>query len=76
MLIDEEHVPATDERTPQVHPGNYSPVTVYMEDALGTIFLGVLSILLLIGWRCTETRYRRLMARLEMTDGNRSSNTR
>jgi hypothetical protein len=76
MSTDEEHVRATDERTPQAGPCNYSPVTVYMEDALGTIFLGILSILLLIGWRCTETRYRKLMAQLEMTDGNRSSNTR
>jgi hypothetical protein len=67
---------STDEKTPQVSPGNYSPVTVYMEDSLGAIFLGVLAGLLLIGWIRSETRYRKLITRLEMTDGNRSSNTR
>lgn len=76
MSLDEEPVRATDEKTPQVSPGNYSPVTVYMEDALGTIFLGVLAGLLLIGWIRAEGRYRKLITRLEMTDGNRSSNTR
>ena len=76
MSIDEEHVPATDEKTPQVRPGNYSPVTVYMKDSLGAIFLGVLTGLLLIGWMRAEGRYRQLITRLEMTDGSRSSNTR
>ena len=76
MSLDEEPVRATDEKTPQVSPGNYSPVTVYMEDALGTIFLGVLAGLLLIGWIRSEARYRKLITRLEVTDGSRSSSTR
>ena len=76
MSTDEEHIRATDERTPQAGPCNYSPVTVYMEDSLGAIFLGVLTGLLLIGWIRAEGRYRKLITRLEVTDGDRSSNTR
>jgi hypothetical protein len=74
MFTDEEQVPETGEMTPRVSPGNYSPVTVYLEDSLGAIFLGILSGLLLLGWMRAESRYRKLTTRLEMTDGNRSSN--
>lgn len=46
--------------TPAVSPGNYSPVTVTMNDTVGTIFLGVLSAILLIQWLRSESRYRAL----------------
>lgn len=62
----------SEEKTPMVSPGNYSPVTVYMKDSLGAVFLGVLTIVLLIGWRRTETKYRALLAKQEVTDGNDS----
>jgi hypothetical protein len=74
MATDEDHAPAMDQNTSHGYPCNYSPVTVCMEDSLGTIFLGVLSALLLIGWMRAESHYRKLVTRLEMTDGNRSSN--
>ena len=45
-----------DQNTPAVSPGNYSPVTVYMKDTLGTLFLGVLTIILWIGWMRAEMR--------------------
>ena len=48
-------------KSPEVRPGNYSPVTVYLRDSLGAIFLGFLSGVLLIGWTRAEARYRALL---------------
>ena len=50
---------------PSVSPGTYSPVTVYMEDTLGAIFLGILAVILLIGWRRAEKRYWALAKQME-----------
>jgi hypothetical protein len=50
------------EQTPVVNPGNYSPVTIHVGETVGAVFLGILSIILLIGWRRAETRYRNLIA--------------
>ena len=74
MLKNEDHIPAPGEKTPFVSPGNYSPVTVYLRDTLGAIFLGILSCMLLIGWMRAESRYRGLMNQLRITDGNHSIN--
>jgi hypothetical protein len=52
------------ETTPQVSPGNYSPVTVDLKDTLGSLFLGVLAGLLLLGWMRAEARYRDLLMQL------------
>jgi hypothetical protein len=46
-------------------PGNYGPVRVTMTDSLGTIFLGVLALILLVGLLRSEARYRALVARPE-----------
>jgi len=64
MLKEKDHISTLDDKTPLVSPGNYSPVTVYMEDTLGAIFLGILAVILLIGWRRAESRNRRLMDQL------------
>ena len=64
MSKDEENVPTSEDKTPLVSPGNYSPVTVYMEDTLGTVFLGILTLIMLIGWRRAELHNRRLMDQL------------
>ena len=53
--------PIPEETTPQAKPGNYSPVTVTNEDTVGAVFLGILSIILLIGWVRAEARYRDLI---------------
>jgi hypothetical protein len=63
MLTNES---AGNEVTPSVSPGNYSPVTVTVSDSIGAMFLGILAVILLIGWRRSETRYRRLIAEREM----------
>jgi hypothetical protein len=52
-----------DEKTPPVRPGNYSPVTVDMTDSLGAIFLGVLCVILLIGWMRSEARNRAFLSK-------------
>jgi hypothetical protein len=33
--------------TPSVSPGTYSPITVYNQDSLGTLIIGLLALILL-----------------------------
>ena len=49
-------------QTPTVSPGNYSPVTINVKDTVGSVLLGILSVLLFIGWMRSEARYRNLIA--------------
>ena len=72
MSTNEDNHPIRERGTPAVSPGNYSPVTVYMEDSLGAIFLGVAAVVLLIGWMRAEARLRTLLGKQDMTNGNRS----
>jgi hypothetical protein len=39
----------------------FSPVTIIMHNTLGAIFLGTLTIILLIGWMRAEARNRKLV---------------
>lgn len=70
MSTNEDSIPVQNDKTPSVSPGNYSPVTVYMKDTLGAVFLGVLTVILLVGWRRTEAKYRALLAQRESMNGN------
>ena len=63
-------------QTPTVSPGNYSPVTVTVKDTMGAFFMGILSVILLIGWIRTETRNHELITQLEKTNGNHSVDAR
>jgi hypothetical protein len=63
-------------QTPKVSPGTYSPVTVTVKDTMGAFFLGILSVILLIGWIRTETHNRELITQLEKTNGNLSVDAR
>ena len=76
MMTNQDHTSTTEGQTPFVSPGNYSPVNVTVKDTLGTIFLGILAGILLVGWMRAEARYQTLITRLEETDGSRSLNTR
>ena len=60
MSTNEEAISPLEGKVPVDLSGNYQPI--HMEDTVGVIFLGILSILLLIGWRRSETRYRKLLA--------------
>ena len=53
----EQHL-IQENQTPEVKPGTYSPVTVNSQDTWGALFLGILSIILLVGWIRAEKRYR------------------
>jgi hypothetical protein len=75
MSTNENKIPPLEDQTPLVSPGNYSPVTVYIKDTLGALFLGILSGILLVGWMRAEERYRALVTKLEATNGNRLLNT-
>ena len=61
MSTNQGNHPMLERATPPVSPGNYSPVTVYMEDSLGAIFLGLLAIFLFISWRRAEARLQALL---------------
>lgn len=74
MSTIEDPVPNLDNKSPSVSPGNYSPVTVYLKDTLGAVFLGVLAGILLIGWIRAETRFRDFISQSEVANGNRSRN--
>jgi len=63
MQTNEDQISVQENKSPTVSPGNYSPVTVYMKDLLGTIFLGILTVILLIGWMRAEARYRTVITR-------------
>jgi hypothetical protein len=43
--------------TPKVSRGIYNPVTVELHDTVGAIVLGLISIILLIGWIASEMRH-------------------
>jgi hypothetical protein len=53
-------------QTPTVSPGNYSPVTINVKDTVGSVLLGILSVLLFIGWMRSEARYRNLITQQRM----------
>ena len=72
-MTNQDSVSDIEGKSPEVSPGNYSPVNVYMEDSLGAIFLGFISGVLLIGWMRAEARYRKLITKLELTRGNQTS---
>ena len=50
---------SSDEQTPQVSPGTYSPVIVQNYDSLGALLLGIFAMILLIGWMRSEERNQR-----------------
>ena len=76
MTTNQDLVSTTEGQTPFVSPGNYSPVTVTVKDTLGTIFLGVLAGISLVGWMRAEARYQTLITRLEELNGSHSLNAR
>ena len=53
----------SENQTPQVKPGIYNPVDVRVQDSLGILILGIISIILLIGWVKAEQRTRQLLSR-------------
>ncbi|HEU0295296.1 MAG TPA: hypothetical protein VFR47_21325 [Anaerolineales bacterium] len=61
MSTNKDNNPMLEQTTPAVSPGNYSPVTVYMKDSIGAVFLGIFTTVFLIGWMRTEARYRTLL---------------
>ena len=72
MSTNKDLLPIQEDQTPSVSPGNYSPVTVTVKDTLATIFLDILSVILLVGWMRAEARSRALMTQLENTKGTHS----
>ncbi|MBN1666467.1 MAG: hypothetical protein JW862_05245 [Anaerolineales bacterium] len=54
--------PTPELATPTVKPGHYNPVMVHFQETWGAFLLGIISIILLIGWLKAEQRYRSLLA--------------
>lgn len=59
--MSEERTNITEQSTPTVKPGHYNPVVVHFQEAWGAFFLGLMSVVLLIGWVRAERRYRSLL---------------
>jgi hypothetical protein len=76
MSTEDHDISAFEEKTPTVSPGTYSPVTVYVKDSLGALFLGIFATIFLIKWMSAETRTRALIDQQEKTNGNHSFDTR
>ena len=70
MQTNEDQNSSQQNNTPFVSPGNYSPVTVFMEDTVGTVFIGIFALLFLIGWIRSEGRYRNLITYQETPHGS------
>ena len=70
MSTNENNNPMLEQSTPPVSPGNYSPVTVTVNDTVGSVFLGILAVILLIGWMRSEARYRILLTQRDKSHGN------
>ena len=68
MTTDKENFSSSDNQTPTVSPGTYSPVTVNVREAVGTIFLGVLAVTLLVEWKRSEARYRALIVKSNISE--------
>lgn len=61
MKINTEPNLVSEVQTPLVRPGTYSPVRVHIQESLGTLFLGIISVILLIGWMRAEAHNRALL---------------
>jgi len=72
MTTNEDYAQTPEAKTPLVSPGTYSPVTVTVKDTIGAFFLGILTVILLIGWMRSEKRYHALVTQPKVNDGNRS----
>lgn len=53
-----------EERTPGPQPGVYSPVNVHANETIGSVFLGIVALVLLIAFLRAEARNRRLQSQL------------
>ena len=76
MVTNENSQLPREEQASSACGGNYSPVTVTVRETLGVLFLGILSLKLLMEWMRSEARYRDLLNRLEITHGNHSPEPR
>jgi hypothetical protein len=76
MSTNENNIQTLEDQTPLVSPGKYSPVTVYVKDTLGALFLGIFAGILLVGWMRAEARSHRLIMQLEKNNGSHSLNAR
>lgn len=61
MTATENQELQSEDQSPLAATGPYNPVTVTMQDTWGAIFLGMLSVVLLIGWLLSEKRNRKLV---------------
>jgi hypothetical protein len=53
---------AASQPLPTPAPGNYSPVTVHLNDTVGAVFLGLIALGLMVALGRTQARLRALLA--------------
>jgi uncharacterized membrane protein YkgB len=71
--MSETEVQTTSPKQPEPRNEAWQLQTLYMSDTIGAIFLGILSVVLLIGWRRTESKYRSLLLKQDITNGKHLS---
>jgi hypothetical protein len=59
MSTDEDRNQTIKEKRAAPQPGTFSPVTVHMKETVGTVFLGIIALVLLIAWLQAEAHQRR-----------------
>ena len=70
MQTNEDQNSTQQNSTPFVSPGNYSPVTVFMQDTTGALFMGIFALLFMLGWIRSEARCHTLITHQEATRGS------
>jgi hypothetical protein len=58
--------PGQENTTPEVKPGVYNPVHISLNESTGVLLLGILSILLLIGWVRAENKLKALLSQQQV----------
>jgi hypothetical protein len=75
MSTNEEQVSMLDEEAPESYTNGNNSVDVNLKDTVGAVFLGILSVILLIGWMRSEARVRALITQQAASHENQVLNS-
>ena len=65
-MQENELMPQQAHSTPEVKPGVYNPVNISLNETTGALLLGILAILLLIGWIRAENKLKALLSQQQV----------
>ena len=61
-MQENELTPGQENTTPEVKPGVYNPVNITVNESWGAMILGILCIVLLVGWVHAENKLKALLS--------------